>query len=548
MGAPRLGSEMEQVDNPIIYRLRRIAAMLGRAQRLVVFGFEQLVLVRLLERHRPIADSLTHALLHTKQIDCLPPELVVKDCSGQRDDWSHGFTAVNAALFLNLCNPDAVSRRRHARPAPAFRAIYLWDSAFIAQVWKWWDPLVAWDVLNAVVEGRDGPRLQHFVSEFQRSTYTQPPLIAWSLIQLREVIDDARYSDWIASAYAPLQDYHRWLVAERRLPNGLYAWAHAYESGVENAPRFGDREERRLRDTRNVAAPDLSAYMVLHGEALAAMALRLGDRAAAADYAREAEELRAAMNSYLWDEQQGLYFDRDLKTGKFIRSRTIASLLPLWAGVPDQRRARRLADHILNPAAFNTLTPLPSVALDDPEFELDMWRGPVWVNTAYAVLAGLRRYGFHAAASDLAFRLCDGVFRTFGQKRRFYEFYDPTAHTIANLNRKRGNRWKAITLGKGPVIDFVGWSGLVNTIFLEVLMGLHVTARGPALQPRFPARAEGLSFCLTLPLWNVEVDLHVLHGGVTRGVVRGAVHKTFEVEFGEAIPLGLKQHAAGAVA
>lgn len=540
---------MAQTDNPVFYRLRRIAAMAGRLQRLVVFGFEQLVLVRLLERHRPIADSLTHALLHTKALDCLPPELVVTDSAGQRDDWTHGFTAINAALFLNLRNPDALSPWRHARPAPAFRAIYLWDSAFIAQVWKWWEPQVAWEVLNAVIDGRDGARLQHFVSEFARSQHTQPPLIAWSLAQLGDIVAPARYGDWLAQAYLPLQAYHRWLQTNRRLPNGLYAWAHAYESGVENAPRFGDREERRLHDTSNIAAPDLSAYMILHCEALAAMALRLGKRADAATYAQEAETLRTLINQLLWDERDGLYYDRDASTGEFIRSRTIASLLPLWAGAPDQCKARRLADTILNPAAFNTLTPLPSVALDDPNFERDMWRGPVWINTAYAVIEGLRRYGFHAAASDLAFRICDGVFRTYGQHHRFYEFYDPTAHTIAHLHRKRGNRWKAITLGKGPVIDFVGWTGLVNTMALDTLFGLHVGARGPALQPRFPPRAEGLHFALTLPIWNVEIDLHVLHGGATRGEIRGAVAKSFEAEFGEIVPLGkLAKTAAGAVA
>ncbi|WP_325059584.1 MGH1-like glycoside hydrolase domain-containing protein [Vitreimonas sp.] len=540
---------MEQTVSPIIYRIRRIAAMLGRLQRLVVFGFEQLVLVRLLERHRPIAESLTAALLKTKHIDCHSPELFVADSSGQRDDWTHGFTAVNAALFLNLRNPDALSPWRHARPAPAFRAIYLWDSAFIAQVWKWWEPQVAWEVLNAVIDGRDGARLQHYVSEFQRSTFTQPPLIAWSLDRLGEIVEPARYADWIAQAYLPLQAYHRWLIAERRLSNGLYAWLHAYESGVENAPRFGDREERRLRDTRTIAAPDLSSYMVLQCEALATMALRLGKRNEAAAYQEEAHRLRDRINEFLWDEREGLYFDRDIATGAFIRSRAITSLLPLWAAAPDQRQAKRLVDHIVNPAAFNTLTPLPSVALDDPAFERDMWRGPVWINTAYAVIEGLRRYGFHAAASDLAFRLCDGVYRTYGHTGRFHEFYDPTAHTIAHLHRKRGNRWKAITLGKSPVTDFVGWTGLVNTLVVETLIGVHVTTRGPAIRPRFPARAEGLRFCLTLPMWKLEIDLHVLHGGVTRGEVRGAFARSFEAEFGATIPLTTTQHAStGAVA
>ena len=85
-----------------------------------------------------------------------------------------------------------------------------------------------------------------------------------------------------------------WLQRRRRLQNGLYAWAHAYESGVENAPRFGDREERRLRDTRRIAAPDLSAYAIIQCEALATMARLLGKRDDASAYLSEAAAIRNA--------------------------------------------------------------------------------------------------------------------------------------------------------------------------------------------------------------------------------------------------------------
>jgi glycogen debranching enzyme len=392
---------------------RRCLATGGRVRRLIIFGFEQVVLSRLFERHRPIAESVTAALLKTKSIEQLPPELTVSDASGQVDDWTHGFAAANAALFLNLRNPDDISRVRYARPSPSFQAIYLWDSAFIAQIWKWWSPGVAHDVLDAVARHRDGGRLQHFVSEFARSDFTQPPLIAWSLSRLGDAVEDAQHRSWIEAAYEPLRAYHLWLQQNRRLQNGLYAWAHAYESGVENAPRFGDREERRLRDTRRIAAPDLSTYAALQCEALAAMARTLGKRDHAAAFTSEATAIAGAMNAFLWDASEGYYFDRNTSDGAFIRARTIASVLPLWAGIPDERRAAALIEHILDPGGFNTLIPLPSVAIDDPAFERDMWRGPVWINTAFAVIEGMRRYGFHEQAADFAYRLCDGVYRTY---------------------------------------------------------------------------------------------------------------------------------------
>lgn len=531
----------------LLDRIRWLRSVSVRLWRLIIFGFEQIVVSRMLEGRRPLTESLTAVLLKRKGIELHSPELSVRAARGSVDHWSHGFSAINAALFLNLRNPDALSPLRHARPAPAFRGIYLWDSAFIAQVWKWWDVDVAYDVLEAVLRARDGDRLQHFVSEFSRSSLTQPPLLAWSLAKLGEAAPAAAHQLAVAKAYRPLRAYHEWMKANRRLSNGLYAWAHAYESGVENAPRFGDREERRLRDTRAIAAPDLCAYVVLQCEALAAMAVAMGAKNDAAALRAEAETLRDEVNATLWDDEEGLYFDRC--EGRFIRTQTIASLMPLWAGIPDKKRASRMIERVLDPGGFNTLIPLPSVAIDDPAFERDMWRGPVWINTAYAVIEGVKRYGHHAVAADLAYRLCDGVYRTYDQTGRFYEFYDPTAYGVKDLNRKRGNRWKAMTLGKKPVIDFVGWTGLVNTIVLETLFGLRNTERGPVMQPRFPKRAEGRAFSLSLPLWDVRIDLDVEQGGAVQGSVSGAIERRFQAEFGDLVRLAEPQRTQrGAVA
>jgi len=536
-------------DTPRLTWWRRVLATGGRIRRLIIFGFEQIVLSRLFERHRPLAESVTAALLKTKSIEAHPPELTVADASGQVDGWTHGFSAANAALFLNLRNPDELSPLRYGRPAPSFQAIYLWDSAFIAQVWKWWDPLVAHDVLSSVLRRREGDRLQHFSSEFARSEWTQPPLIAWSLLRLSDAAEPTLFRDWVAEAYRPLRAFHAWLRDNRRLPNGLYAWAHPYESGVENAPRFGDREERRLRDTRRIAAPDFCTYMILQSEALAAMARLLGENDDAAAFMREAQSVRSATNAFLWDESERYYFDRSTVDGSFIRSRTIASVLPLWAGVPDERRAAELVDHILDPGGFNTLIPLPSVAIDDPSFERDMWRGPVWINTAFGVLEGLRRYRYDDAAADFAYRLCDGVYRTYGRTGRFYEFYDPTSYAIKDLWRKRGNRWKAMTLGKKPVIDFVGWTGLVNTVVFEMLFGLRRENGKIILQPRFPKRAAGRSFTLSAPVWDLIVHLDVGEGGAVSGEIRqGEQARRFRAKFGEALTVNSQAAAHGAVA
>jgi hypothetical protein len=67
--------------------------------------------------------ELTSALLRTKGVRHLRPKLAASGPEGPIGCWSKGFAAAQAALFLNLQNPGALSISR--RLAPLFRAVYL---------------------------------------------------------------------------------------------------------------------------------------------------------------------------------------------------------------------------------------------------------------------------------------------------------------------------------------------------------------------------------------------------------------------------------------
>ena len=513
----------------------------GRWYRAFSYLWQLLVWSRIAAgRAGDVPIELPAGMLHRKGIELPPPHLAAAGSPDRAADaraLTDGFAEVYALLFANLQRADLLSSTRHAIPGPAFRGVYLWDSAFIAQVWAWWDPAVAADVLNAVVELRAGDRLQHVVTEFHASPYTQPPLIAWSLARLARHLPDAEASRVAARHFEALCAYQRWLDTHRRLDDGLYAWAHPYESGVENAPRFSNTDESVLRNTAAIAAVDFSSYVVLQLEALAALAARNRRDEAAAGFDARAAALRQRIDARLWDERDGLYYDRDA-AGSPVRVATIASLMPLWAGVPDAGRARGLVRRIMAADGFGTLMPLPSVARAAPQFERDMWRGPVWLNTAYGVIEGLKRYGYADEAAQLAWRLCMGVYQVFNRERRIYEFYDPDAHHTRALHRKRGNRWKALTLGTGPQKDFVGWTGLVNNLLLEVVLGLSPNPERTTLEPRLPAAAAGLELTLTLPRRDLRIELRVADIGHIEGrVARAGRSAAFRVGNGRRLDL-----------
>ena len=521
------------------HNTRRVARIASRFNRAGAHVWDLIVWSRIdAARLGFVPLDLSEHLLARKGVPIGPPMLRVTTADDRLSYFEKGFAAVNAMLFANLQLPDSLSPHRYALPGPAFRGVYLWDSAFIAQIWRHWDRDVGLDILRSVVALREGDRLQHVVADFVQSAFTQPPLLGWSLVRLLKEMPRDEAQRIATEFYPPLAAYQSWLRGNRRLNCGLYAWRHPYESGIDNSPRFGSRDERRFEPTARVAAPDFSAYVVLQCEALAWLASLVGDDRAARAYEVEAEALRNGIDRLLWDEEQGLYHDRHDGAGEWKRTQTIASLLPLWCGAGENGRVDRLCERLRDPMAFGTPVPLPSVALCDPTFERDMWRGPVWINTAYAVVLGLRRHGRLREAAELAWRLCDAVYHVYECERQIYEFYDPVMHSTEALRRKQGNWWKRFTLGQGPQREFVGWTGLVNTMVIELLFGFQKEQGKRALCPAFPQEASGAVLNLRLPGEQLELEIAVESKDRIRGWVQGPHGvRGFTAGFGERIEL-----------
>lgn len=427
-----------------------------------------------------------------------------------------GYQKIYKVLEYNLNMPLGKLKHRWAMPAGKFMSCYLWDSAFISLIWKYWDIDVAYEILQPLLDNQsnDG-QVPHFVSFFHKSDKTQPPLIAWAISNLELKPKN------LEIAYQKLKNYNNWLYQNRRLENGLFFWRHSYESGIDNSPRFTNRSEKEKYDLTSRAVIDLNSYMVLQNQSLIKIASKLKD-SSDLDYEKDIlefqkknEELIRLIQENLWNEEEGLYFDYDFSEKSQIKINTIASFIPLIAGIPTDNQAKRLIEHLENPKEYNTLIPLPTVALSDPNFEKDTWRGPVWLNTAYLVIKGLEKYNAYKLSGELAYRLIKGVFQTWWNVGSFYEFYDPERFDLDELTRKKGNFFKLITLGNKPVKRFIGWTGLVNTLLIESIIGYNLIEQ--SIQPRLPKELKGHSILLKLLanskelriVYNSEQDISI---------------------------------------
>jgi glycogen debranching enzyme len=280
------------------------------------------------------------------------------------------------------------------------------------------------------------------------SGLTQPPVLANAVRTLHAVAPD---DDFLAEVLPAIDAWHAWLLRERDLDgSGLVTILHPWES-ADNAPRF-DRALARvpLDDAGPIARSDrrhLDAVERPTDEdyrryiAIVAALRRSGYRpsslaeapfayvdgcfnavlaAAEADLAwlwrelgedgRRADEaaygLRAALANR-WDDEATAYRDRDLHDGREAVTETVADVVPLYAGVPDERQARRIFEEgIWSPNRFGPSPEAPwavtTVSKSSPAFEARRyWRGPVWINVNWLLIRGLERCGLADEAAEL---------------------------------------------------------------------------------------------------------------------------------------------------
>ena len=299
---------------------------------------------------------------------------------------------------------------------------------------------------------------------------SKPPLAAWAVWETYRHSHDLGF---LREMYPKLAAYHAWWYSNRDHDHdGLAEYgatvdpannngdeqllAAAWESGMDNAPRFDaklgaamlenrDRNGKLLGYSLNQESVDLNSYLVADKRYLARIARRLGHRAAADRYERQARELTGLVQARMYDRASGFFYDAGIDSRRplTVRGRGIEGAIPLWAGVASRAQGAAVRGKLVDPAEFATKVPFPTVAKSSPYFDpTEYWRGPIWLDQAYFSLVGLRSYGYRADARTFADRLRTSTSGLLGD-RPIMENYDPT--TGAPLNSTNFS-WSAALL------------------------------------------------------------------------------------------------------
>jgi glycogen debranching enzyme len=188
--------------------------------------------------------------------------------------------------------------------------------------------------------------------------------------------------------------------------NGLPVWNSADAAGTDNQwSRAG------ALSSFTVEGVDLASYLIRELRAMAVIATALGNKADAAAFSQHGDEVVKLINTVFWDETQGMYFDRNEKTGQRVTVKSATNFTPLYAGAATPERAKRMIqEHLLNPVEFWLTYPVASYAKTEPDYYQGSyhecnWRGSTWAPTNYMIFQGLQAYGYHTEARELARRL-----------------------------------------------------------------------------------------------------------------------------------------------
>ncbi|WP_225767906.1 hypothetical protein [Inquilinus sp. Marseille-Q2685] len=320
--------------------------------------------------------------------------------------------AAIAVLRANDCGDRTAPTSSAPPPAQQGRA-----SCLVALGLAKFDEDRAWTEIESLLAGqRPDGMVPHLSVRGRRAAgLTQPPVAATAARHLFEQCGVRRARPRLRLLAPKLLAWHRWFAAARDPEGtGLAAIIDPRESGMEGSPAW-DAAAAPVR----VADIGVNAILLRANRDLRFLLDMIDDRAGMAEVDRMIARTRAALEA-CWNEADGLYHSRDLRSGQAIRRPAIGGVLPLYA---DPTLAVR---HPALPARLErwldqAAVAVPSFEPGRAEFEPRRpWRGAVCLAATWMLHDGLRRAG----RRDLAARIRRDSMAVVARSG-FREYFDP---------------------------------------------------------------------------------------------------------------------------
>ena len=273
-------------------------------------------------------------------------------------------------------------------------------------------------------------------------------------------------AEWLREHFYFLQTFVNKYRNHHRHSCGLYFWENDTAIGVDNDPCTF------FRPPQSSGSIFLNCMMYKELLALVYLCECLGLGEIGNQFQKDADDLKAAITEYCWDEWTGFYYSVDLNLlpvrrpdipwenhpGQprdwpclIQRIGVWSGFLAMWAGVASNDQALRIVkEHFKNEKTFNAPFGVRTLSKLEKMYNLrasgnpSSWLGPIWGISNYLTFRGLVKYGFEQEAREL----CEKTIHLFGRDfERFgalHEYYQPE-NGEPILNREFQN-WNFLVL------------------------------------------------------------------------------------------------------
>ena len=350
------------------------------------------------------------------------------------EDFAGLYSKCVSVMKTQIYAPEGRFKQRWSTPDRLpHRFLWLWDSVFHAIGHRNLDGGLAEELILSVLDTqKEDGMIPHMSSPGWSSDITQPPVLAWGALKVFERTGNKQFLKRVFDANAKFLGW----CDQNRKPKGaeLYSWNTADkvdcrcdESGMDNSPRF---DEQILLQTI-----DFSCFMANEMRCMTKIAEELNLNK---DYFVESfNAIKTDINKYLWSEEDGFYYDRNVADGTLHKVGSVSSFLPLFSGVATPERAEIIVKQLSDPQKFGRACLIPCLEFCQPTFGTDMWRGPVWINYNYMISEGFENYGMPELAENLRLGTINMVNKWYKQSGTVFEYYDSESTTPPwCLNRK----------------------------------------------------------------------------------------------------------------
>lgn len=224
------------------------------------------------------------------------------------------------------------------------------------------------------------------------------------------------------------------------------------ESGWDFSSRWLD-ESSHLSSIRTtcILPIDLNSFLYRLERQISRLSEVRGHSHAAAEFAERAENRRAAIDRYMWSEEEGVYHDYDWEHGHLRSNLTAAALTPLFVRMASDDQARRVAEVV----RARLLAPggLATTEVSDSGEQWDRPNG--WAPLQWMGVRGLQFYGQDELAREIETRWLEIVSDLFERESKLMEKY-----VLKPGSGHAGG-------GEYPLQDGFGWTNGVTRKLLQ---------------------------------------------------------------------------------